>query len=144
MAFLYFYQFITNSCSTLQVAFVGDCIGTEVQRKVDALLTGQILMLENTRFHDGETANDPEFAAQVRRWSTVGGQQVVAHLRLVLYQPQITCPALCSWRPQQTSLSWTHSAAHTVRMRPPRGWRSSCAPPLLACCSRRCVFPGCL
>lgn len=53
-------------CLPLQVAFVNDCIGSEVQKKVDELLPGQVLMLENTRFHEGETANDPEFAAQVR------------------------------------------------------------------------------
>ena len=57
----------------LQVAFVGECIGSEVQRKVDELLPGQVLMLENTRFHEGETANDPEFAAQVRKESLILG-----------------------------------------------------------------------
>ena len=64
-------------CLRPQVEFVGDCIGTEVQRKVDALLPGQVLMLENTRFHEGETANDPEFAAQVHEERLCGEPHVL-------------------------------------------------------------------
>ncbi len=39
-----------------------DCVGARVQEEVMALSTGQVLMLENVRFHPGETANDPGFA----------------------------------------------------------------------------------
>ncbi len=44
------------------VHFAGDCIGPEAERAVDALKSGEILLLENTRFHKGEEANDPDFA----------------------------------------------------------------------------------
>jgi len=44
------------------VHFAGDCIGPEAERPVEALKPGEILLLENTRFHKGEEANDPEFA----------------------------------------------------------------------------------
>jgi phosphoglycerate kinase len=42
-----------------------DCVGSEVRQTVQALEPGQVLLLENTRFHPGEKANDPEFAAQL-------------------------------------------------------------------------------
>ncbi len=45
-----------------EVQFVGDCIGPEVEARVAALKSGQILMLENLRFHSGEKKNDPAFA----------------------------------------------------------------------------------
>jgi len=47
------------------VDFVEDCIGPNVERSVANLKIGQILVLENTRFHIGEKNNDPEFARQL-------------------------------------------------------------------------------
>lgn len=44
------------------VAFAGDCVGPEAERAVKALGDGDVLLLENTRFHPGEEANDPTFA----------------------------------------------------------------------------------
>ena len=44
------------------VHFVGDCIGKEVEEAVASLADGEILVLENLRFHPGEKRNDPEFA----------------------------------------------------------------------------------
>ena len=44
------------------VQFVEDCIGPEVEARTAALEKGQILMLENLRFHKGEKKNDSEFA----------------------------------------------------------------------------------
>ncbi len=40
-----------------------DCVGPEVTDAVDAMRPGQVVMLENLRFHAGEEANDVEFAA---------------------------------------------------------------------------------
>ena len=45
-----------------EVQFVADCIGPEVEARAAALECGQILMLENLRFYNGEKKNDPEFA----------------------------------------------------------------------------------
>ena len=39
-----------------------DCIGPEATTRREALESGQVLLLENTRFHAEEEANDPEFA----------------------------------------------------------------------------------
>lgn len=44
------------------VAFAEDCIGPKAEAAIAALQPGQILVLENTRFHPGEEANDPTFA----------------------------------------------------------------------------------
>ena len=46
-----------------QVAFAEDCIGPVAEQAVSALPNGAVLVLENTRFHPGEEANDPHFAA---------------------------------------------------------------------------------
>ncbi len=45
------------------VAFAEDCVGPKAQAAVAALRPGDILCLENTRFHKGEENNDPEFVA---------------------------------------------------------------------------------
>lgn len=44
------------------VAFAEDCIGPTAEAAVNALSPGQIVVLENLRFHKGEEKNDPEFA----------------------------------------------------------------------------------
>jgi phosphoglycerate kinase len=45
------------------VAFADDCIGPVAQAAVAALKDGQVLLLENTRFHKGEEENDPAMAS---------------------------------------------------------------------------------
>ncbi len=42
-----------------------DCIGKEVQEKVKKLKEGEILLLENLRFHNEEKENNPDFAKQL-------------------------------------------------------------------------------
>ncbi len=44
------------------VDFVEDCIGDPVTTAAKKMLDGDVAVLENTRFHSGEEANDPEFA----------------------------------------------------------------------------------
>ena len=47
------------------VRFVDDCVGPEAESAAGALGNGEVLLLENLRFHAGEEANDPEFAARL-------------------------------------------------------------------------------
>jgi len=47
------------------VAFADDCIGSPASESVSAMEAGQVLVLENTRFHAGEEANDPGFALKL-------------------------------------------------------------------------------
>ncbi|BBF94806.1 phosphoglycerate kinase [Blastochloris tepida] len=44
------------------VAFAADCIGEAAAAAVAAMKPGDVLLLENTRFHAGEEKNDPDFA----------------------------------------------------------------------------------
>ena len=44
------------------VAFADDCIGETAAKAVAALQPGDVLLLENLRFHAGEEADDPDFA----------------------------------------------------------------------------------
>lgn len=48
-----------------EVFFAEDCVGQRVADMVSRLENGQILMLENLRFHGEEKANDPEFAKEL-------------------------------------------------------------------------------
>ena len=45
-----------------EVGFADDCIGESAVSAIEALQPGGICLLENLRFHSGETENDPEFA----------------------------------------------------------------------------------
>ncbi|HEX3753709.1 MAG TPA: phosphoglycerate kinase [Rhizomicrobium sp.] len=47
------------------VAFAGDCIGKKAEAAVARLKDGEVLLLENTRFHPGEEENDPQMATQL-------------------------------------------------------------------------------
>jgi phosphoglycerate kinase len=53
------------------VAFAGDCIGPAVETQVAALADGQVLLLENLRFHKEEEKNDPNFARQLAKLADV-------------------------------------------------------------------------
>jgi phosphoglycerate kinase len=48
-----------------KVRFAHDCIGPEVQQEVNKMGMGDILLLENLRFHKEEEKNDPEFAKKL-------------------------------------------------------------------------------
>ena len=48
-----------------KVQFTHDCIGEETKRAAENLKPGEILLLENTRFHPEEKKNDPEFAKEL-------------------------------------------------------------------------------
>lgn len=48
-----------------------DCVGVEVERMVAALQPGDVLLLENLRFHAEEEKNDPSFAASLARLGDV-------------------------------------------------------------------------
>jgi phosphoglycerate kinase len=44
------------------VAFASDCVGEEAEAAIAEMKEGDVLLLENTRFHAGEEKNDPAFA----------------------------------------------------------------------------------
>jgi phosphoglycerate kinase len=49
------------------VAFADDCVGEAAEKAVSAMKDGDILCLENTRFHQEEEKNDPAFVAELAR-----------------------------------------------------------------------------
>ena len=54
-----------------KVAFADDCIGPKAEAAVAALKDGDVLLLENTRFHKGEEENDPGHGqSSWPRWAT--------------------------------------------------------------------------
>lgn len=54
-----------------EVLFVDDCIGESVMNAVKSMKSGDVLLLENVRFHKGETKNDPDFAEQLAQTGDV-------------------------------------------------------------------------
>ncbi|MBC7187077.1 MAG: phosphoglycerate kinase [Calditrichaeota bacterium] len=54
-----------------EVKMAPDCVGPEVEAMVAAMKPGDVLMLENLRFHKAETDNDPEFAKQLAKLGDV-------------------------------------------------------------------------
>lgn len=53
------------------VKFADDCIGPSAEEAAAALKDGEVLVLENLRFYNEETANDPEFAAKLGKLGDV-------------------------------------------------------------------------
>jgi phosphoglycerate kinase len=64
-----------------EVKFVDDCIGPEAEAAVQSLEPGQVLLLENVRFHPEEEANDEGFAKKLASYADLFVQDCfgVAH-----------------------------------------------------------------
>jgi phosphoglycerate kinase len=59
---------VARHLSTLlneSVLMLSECIGEEIETKIDGMLDGDIVLLENLRFHAEEENNDPEFAKKL-------------------------------------------------------------------------------
>lgn len=54
-----------------EVKFAPDCIGPEVEEMTRSLKPGEVMLLENVRFHPGEGSNDSEFAAELAKMGDV-------------------------------------------------------------------------
>ena len=54
-----------------EVAFATDCVGEPAETAAAALQPGQVLLLENLRFHKGETKGDEAFAGQLAKLGDV-------------------------------------------------------------------------
>jgi phosphoglycerate kinase len=48
-----------------EVTMASDCVGDDVRQLVEAMKSGEVIMLENLRFHPGETLNDEAFAKEL-------------------------------------------------------------------------------
>ncbi len=54
-----------------EITLADDCVGDGIELMARSLKNGQILLLENLRFHAGEEANDPDFAHRLARLADV-------------------------------------------------------------------------
>jgi len=54
-----------------KVGFAEDCIGPDAARAIEAMVAGDVLVLENTRFHAGEEENDPEFSRELAKLADI-------------------------------------------------------------------------
>ncbi len=50
-----------------EVPFVDDCVGEKAQAAVASMKPGDVILLENLRFHIGDEKNDPAFAAELAK-----------------------------------------------------------------------------
>ncbi len=53
------------------VAFASDCVGEIAAKAIGGMKNGDVLLLENTRFHKGEEKNDPAFVAELAKLGDV-------------------------------------------------------------------------
>ncbi len=82
------------------VEFAEDCIGEEVTRKVNELKHGELLVLENVRFHPEEEANDEGFAKQMAAYGEVFVQDAFG----VVHHPAVTVSELPKYLPAVAGL----------------------------------------
>ncbi len=54
-----------------RVRFVEDCTGPAAEQAVELLQPGQVLVLENTRFHAGDEKNDPQFSQDLAKLADI-------------------------------------------------------------------------
>ena len=55
----------------MEIKFAPDCVGKEVESMVNSLKNGEVLLLENLRFHKEEEENNPEFAKALASLSDI-------------------------------------------------------------------------
>ena len=84
------------------VSKADDCVGDSVRAQVDALENGNVLLLENVRFHAGDTDNDAEFAKLLAANGDIFVQDAFgaahrAHASTVGVADYLTAMG-CSWR----------------------------------------------
>ena len=54
-----------EECWQIKIGFLPVCIGERAEKAAHAMQEGEVILLENVRFHKGEKANDPDFIAQL-------------------------------------------------------------------------------
>ncbi|MFH1904550.1 MAG: phosphoglycerate kinase [bacterium] len=55
----------------IKVVKLNDCVGSEVEKEVDKLKSGEVLLLENTRFHKEEEKNDVNFSQSMAKLADI-------------------------------------------------------------------------
>jgi len=94
------------------VVFAADCVGAGPMAAANALQPGQVLLLENTRFHPEETANDAGFAAQMAELGDIYCNDAFSAAHRAHASTEALARALpaCAGRLMQAELSALESA----------------------------------
>ncbi len=85
----------------IQVKKASDCVGEEVESLVNAMKVGQVLLLENLRFHKEETDNDPEFAKALARLGDLYVNNAFANS----HRNHASMTTICKYLPSFTGLT---------------------------------------
>jgi phosphoglycerate kinase len=56
---------LSNAMNNREIKFAIDCIGPKVKETISNMAEGDVLLLENLRFHSGEKTNNPEFIEEL-------------------------------------------------------------------------------
>lgn len=83
------------------VKFVADCVGPEVQAAAKDLGPGELLCLENVRFHPEEEANDPKFAQALAHDS---GSEIFVYDAFASYRPHASTEGIAHVLPGVSGL----------------------------------------
>lgn len=94
------------------VVFAADCVGAGAEAAADALQPGEVLLLENTRFHADETKNDPAFAARMAKLGDIYCNDAfsAAHRAHASTEGLARLLPACAGRLMQTELSALEAA----------------------------------
>ncbi|MBO9464427.1 phosphoglycerate kinase [Tropicibacter sp. R15_0] len=97
------------------VVFAADCAGPAAAAVVDALQEGQVALLENTRFHAGETKNDADLAAEMAKLGDIYCNDAfsAAHRAHASTEGLARLLPACAGRLMQAELSALESALGT-------------------------------
>ncbi|SMX28585.1 Phosphoglycerate kinase [Pelagimonas phthalicica] len=97
------------------VVFAADCVGPAAAAVVDALQEGQVALLENTRFHAGETKNDADLAAEMAKLGDIYCNDAfsAAHRAHASTEGLARLLPACAGRLMQAELSALESALGT-------------------------------
>ena len=94
------------------VAFADDCIGETAKAAVAKLKDGDVLLLENTRFHAGEEKNDADFAKQIAAL----GDFYVNDAFSAAHRAHATTEALGSRCASASVVAWARCAAEKASL----------------------------
>jgi len=103
-----------------QVSLAADCVGETVRQQAQALKPGQVLLLENLRWHKGEEQNDPGFAAELAAL----GQVYVNDAFSVSHRAHASAEAITHFLPSAAGLLLEQEVLNLTRA------RDNAAPPL--------------
>jgi len=93
------------------VAFANDCVGQIAEQAVRAMRDGDVLLLENTRFHQGETVNDPALASKMAAL----GDIFVHDAFSVAHRAQVSSFGLATHLPAFAGLAMEYELDHLTQ-----------------------------